>query len=141
MITEKFFYKYSFKHILFHCKSNFYNYYFKLGKNANDQYQLRENIIVKNYYQKSTLMIGAGGRANQFSPFLAPSCLWQIGIAQFIGVLTWNVVQHGAGSEGPINAGIQLILKGIYVFFLPSHASSPSSPPAQNVPGSLKMYR
>lgn len=29
-------------------EGNFYNYYFKLGKNTNDQYQLRENIIVKN---------------------------------------------------------------------------------------------
>ena len=29
-------------------EGNFYNYYFKLRGNANHQYQLRENIIVKN---------------------------------------------------------------------------------------------
>jgi predicted component of viral defense system (DUF524 family) len=29
-------------------EGNFYNYYFKLGGKANDKYQLRENIIIKN---------------------------------------------------------------------------------------------
>jgi predicted component of viral defense system (DUF524 family) len=33
-------------------EGNYYNYYFKLGKNENHQYQLRENIIIKNALRK-----------------------------------------------------------------------------------------
>jgi hypothetical protein len=43
-------------------EGNFYNYYFKLRGNANHQYQLRENIIVKNctvYHAHGGFVIGS----------------------------------------------------------------------------------